>query len=242
MKKNKHLKLFFIFFNTLLILLIVLNSIYFKKVNIIEGNINYRLTKEKKEIFDVSLAQKVTEQNYGDWAEYKVDLNDNGIYTDDWKIFYNDGTYVYLIAADYLDNSKIPNEAKMTAYDEHNAYWDASNNFAGKNGMSDVTDETAEQFMLTKYKKNAEYANVTDINSKATAVLLDTNIWKDFALGFEGSFAYGSPTVEMWVASWNQKGYTNLKDGVKKEENNYEFDCDELSEEYKKFTTKRIWI
>ena len=75
MKKNKHLKLFFIFFNTLLILLIILNNIYFKKVNIIGGSINYRLTKEKKENLDVSLAQKVTEQNYGDWAEYKVDLN-----------------------------------------------------------------------------------------------------------------------------------------------------------------------
>ena len=79
---------------------------------------------------DTTLASKIKPENYGDWAEYKVDLNDNGKYTDDWKIFYNDGKNVYLIAADYLDNSKIPEEAGMTTYGKYNAYWETDSDFA----------------------------------------------------------------------------------------------------------------
>ena len=172
-------------------------------------------------VLDTNLAKQIKPVNYGDWAQYAVDLNDNETYTDDWKIFYNDGTTVYLIAADYLDNTKIPEEASMTTSGAYNAYWNEADNFSNKTGMADVATNVANQFMLKKYKNNEIYSEATDINSKATAILLDTNIWKDFALGFEGSFAYGSPTIEMWVASWNQKGYGKLYDDVLNEKFSY---------------------
>lgn len=203
------LKKILIIFIIMVIAFSAMRYIAFGVVNTKQVNNNLEL--------DVNIAKRVKPNNYGDWAEYGVDLNDNGIFTDDWKIFYNDGTYVYLIAADYLDNSKIPENAGMTTFNKYNTYWEEDSDYADKEGMTDVTIQTANQFMLAKYKNNEKYAEVTDINSKATAVLLDTNIWKDFALGFPGSFAYGSPTVEMWVDSWNQKGYGTLKDGVTEE-------------------------
>ncbi len=190
---------------------------FFKNISTIASNVDDDL------VLDTSLAKIINPTNYGDWANYPVDLNDNGITTDDWKIFYNDGTTVYLIAADYLKASKIPEEAGMTTNGEYNAYWKDDSNFAEKQGMGDLSTDVANRFMLRKYKNDIEYANVTDINSKATAILLDTNIWKDFALGFPGSFAYGSPTVEMWVDSWNQKGYGELYDKVVRETDNYTF-------------------
>ena len=149
------------------------------------------------------------------------------IYGNDWKIFYNDKQYVYLIAADYLKTEKIPEEAGMTITDTYSAYWSDESQFAGKQGMQDLPTNVAKQFMLEKYKNDTKYGVATDINSKATALLLDTEVWKDFALGFKGSFAYGSPTVEMWVASWNQKIKSMLYNNVVDEDSHVEKSCNE---------------
>ena len=46
---------------------------------------------------------------YGYAVEYSKDLNENGDYTDDWKLFYEEGGTSYIIAADYLPNKLIPN-------------------------------------------------------------------------------------------------------------------------------------
>ncbi len=226
-KRNISLKKILVTFMLCAIMIVFLINYVMPRIQGISGNQKiYQIDNEL--VLDTALASKIKAINYGDWAEYAVDLNDDGIYTNDWKIFYNDGKNVYLIAADYLDNSKIPESAGMTTVGKYNAYWLPDSNFANKTGMTDVTSDVANQFMLSKYKNDEEYKDVTDINSKATAILLDTNIWKDFALGFPGSFAYGSPTIEMWVASWNEKGYGELKDGVKKEEHSYQFDCTDI--------------
>lgn len=214
--KNKQIKFIF-----RLIILTVINSIILSYYPLFA-----KTTEKTEDVFDSTLSSKITPQNYGDWAEYNVDLNDNGSIKDDWKIFYNDGKYVYLIAADYLDASKIPEEAGMTTTGKYSAYWKDESEFANKQGMENVSTETSNQFMLDKYKLFPKYQNVQDINSKATAVLLDTNVWKKFALGFEGSFAYGSPTVEMWVDSWNQKGYAPLYTSVIDEDSHTQKTCD----------------
>ena len=178
---------------------------------------------------DKTLAQKIKPINYGDWAEYEVDLNDDNNLKNDWKIFYNDGTNVYLIAADYLDNEKIPQGAAMTTYGKYNAYWKESDGLASKTGAEDITQSIADQFLLKLYKE--QYGTSTDVNAKATAILLDRSIWNDFAAGFEGSFAYGSPTIEMWTNSWNQKGYTQLIDGLYKQTATSQQDCRNLQQQ-----------
>ncbi len=205
MKKYSIIKLFSIITLIIIALLFIGKYIFISNNETTISLIDHKKNASAKEVFDSQLTNIITPQNYGDWAEYKVDLNDDGLYTNDWKIFYNDGTHVFLIAADYLNNSKIPEEAGITTTGTYNVHWDSQSSYADKEGMNDVSEQVANKFMLEKYKN--EYGDVTDINSKATAVLLDTNVWKNFALGFEGSFAYGSPTVEMWNASWNQKGY-----------------------------------
>ena len=75
-------------------------------------------------------ANDLTEDNYGDYVNYGIDLDSNPN-TADWRIFYvGNGTlngkeekHVYLIAADYVPNSckeleeaKGPEKANMTVY------------------------------------------------------------------------------------------------------------------------------
>lgn len=54
------------------------------------------------------------------------------------------------------------------------------------------------------------YSTSANNNIKAVAALLDTSAWSSFATGVNGAEAVGGPTLEMYVASWNAKGYTPL--------------------------------
>ena len=58
----------------------------------------------------------VTKENYGEFVEYGVDLNGDGDYTNDWKVFYvgsEDDGYpetngkTFIIAADYVTGNKV---------------------------------------------------------------------------------------------------------------------------------------
>ena len=53
-----------------------------------------------------NFADTVTEaSHYGDYVEYNVDLNGDGDITNDWRIFYNNGENIFIIAADYVKNT-----------------------------------------------------------------------------------------------------------------------------------------
>lgn len=54
------------------------------------------------------------------------------------------------------------------------------------------------------------YSESTNDNIKAVADLLDTETWSDFAVGVSGAEAIGTPTLEMFMASWNANGYPTL--------------------------------
>ena len=47
--------------------------------------------------------------------------------------------------------------------------------------------------------------SINNLNMKAVLILLDTEVWNDFANGIEGAEAIGGPTLEMFIASWNEK-------------------------------------
>ena len=58
-------------------------------------------------------------------------------------------------------------------------------------------------------EKNSE--SLENYNIKAVADLLDEEAWTSkFGNAERGITAIGTPTLEMWVASWNEKGYTQL--------------------------------
>ena len=155
-----------------------------------------------------TLVEEIASTNYGDYINYNVDLNDDGDITNDWRIFYGDGKNVFIIAADYLPNTKLPYTADIKAYSEqtYSAYWPSKNNLT-KLGSSAISETVANKYMLSW--KNT-YPESTNDNIKVVADLLDTEIWKDFAVGVSGAEAIGTPTLEMFMASWNANGYPTL--------------------------------
>ena len=158
------------------------------------------------ELKNTSLADKIIPANYGDYINYNIDLNNNGIFTDDWRIFYNDGTNIFIIASDYVLNSMIPEELTCTVTDkEHSVSWDP--NVLPNKEKIRISQDVASKFL---FSWNSKYPDSTNSNAKVVGELLNTEIWKDFAKGLDGAKAVGGPTLEMLIASWNQKGNAKL--------------------------------
>lgn len=122
----------------------------------------------------------------------------NGI--SDWRIFYADETNVYLITTDYLPADKaISSNDTMVGNNKYNVCWSTVPEVASTanvNKFSPVVEgETIE--WTGDYAKN--------ISGKCVSTLLDTSKWTDFVDTAKADMAIGSPTLNMWVASWNEK-------------------------------------
>ena len=135
-------------------------------------------------IKEKTLVQKITATNYGDEVDYTAS---NGY--SDWKVFYNDRENVYIIASDYVPVNKI--------------------NISGMaEGMPIQT--------LGDYCLYGQYGQYYHFGSDGVDQLLNTANWSNFANGtsggnqISGAIATGGPTLDMWIASWNAKGYTTL--------------------------------
>ena len=181
---------------------------------------------------------------YGDLIDYDVDigvsLDDKDQY--DWKIFYNDGTNIYIIAEDYvrMDNALMP-EIQGRTENSSNPYslywpWNSGNIQNGKNGSADIfgagTSKNTLNFAnnyLKKWKTALGDNTSTNSNAKMVATLLDTDLWSynsSTGKGYTNStkiqslssnnandfFAIGGPTLEMWVESWNKKHGSDSED------------------------------
>ena len=154
-----------------------------------------------------TLADKIKPENYGDYINYNKDLTRDGNTANDWRIFYKDDKNVYIIAKDYLSNSLLPETAGISIQDgyTYSAYWPT--NKLTKQGSADINETISNKYMLSWRNNNPKSTNN---NVKAIASLLDPEAWKDFATGVDGAEAVGAPTLEMFIASWNEKGYTKL--------------------------------
>ena len=148
-----------------------------------------------------NFAEIVTSTNYGDFVDYPIDLNEYGDTTNDWRIFYNNGTNVFMIAADYVKNNSIYLDnagTGMTIDDTYKLYW---------NSVPNV--QTVEANILSLFKQSwTDYS--TNENGRCVSTLLNTNNWDGFVNTSYASYAIGGPTIEMWVASYNAKGDTVL--------------------------------
>ena len=171
-----------------------------------------------------NFADTVTDaSHYGDYAEYNVDLNGDGDITNDWRIFYNNGENIFIIAADYVESSKVnlgatemnrvADESGYSSY-IYNLNWYNSGSFTLTNaGHSAMNETVTSMFMYNDYLvQNPTSANT---NAKATTAMLNTAAWDNFkdSSGY-AEYAVGGPTLEMWVASYNAKGYTPLYTNV----------------------------
>ncbi|MBE5806169.1 MAG: hypothetical protein E7313_05615 [Clostridiales bacterium] len=131
---------------------------------------------------EAPLIGKITPTNYGDSVNYTVNVDGVSEPLDNWKIFYNDGSNVYIIYGDYLPNSAIK------------------------------TDSITKDGNLRGYWKTE---NIGGVSNKLYAIdtITNTENWKHLLtdeLKAKGATATGSPTLDMWVASWNEKGYTTV--------------------------------
>ena len=152
-----------------------------------------------------TLAEQITATNYGDYIHYNVDLNGDGNTTNDWRVFYkNDSGNVFIIAADFLNNSLLPSETGFRAVDGSN--YNTKTHEIVENTCIPYIDyrsislnsSTKSKFMSTF---EGEYLDIPTL-------LLNSSAWSSFATGVPGAEAIGSPTLELFISSWNEKGYT----------------------------------
>lgn len=131
--------------------------------------------------------------NYGQGE--KVNYTANGI--SDWEIFYkNEETNeIFIIASDYLLNRKLPSETQMSKVGTYRAQWPKT-----EPSYIEITDQVKNKYMMNLN------TSISNENVKCMSRLLDTSIWNDFVINDlqeKGVTAIGGPTLEMWIASWN---------------------------------------
>ena len=131
-----------------------------------------------------------------------TNYNANGI---KWKVFYATTDRIYLIASDYVHYSKLTNAYKNgascynTGTHPYSYYWASGGTSLETTGRQDGI------FMATGYTLNS-----SNQNSKCVSGLLNTNNWTNFVDTNYADYAIGGPTLNMYIASWNAKGYTTL--------------------------------
>lgn len=146
-------------------------------------------------------AKKVYENPTEYYGKSIKNYSANGV--EDWKIFYSDGSNVYLITSEYVDPTKLPSKggAKPDQGDAANYPKGARfNNILGKySGTANITDEKMKAFNSDYFDNN--YTS-TNRNMKAVAYMLDKDIWSDFVNRTVAEYAVGGPSVEMLLKSY----------------------------------------
>lgn len=153
---------------------------------------------------------EVTVTKFGEPVNYSVTVGRTTL--SDWKIFYEENGNTFLIYGDYCPNSllnetitynnqstKIVTLTKMTTSGNLRAWWNSAPN------MQSVSNDILTIFKGTKYGLE-DYTN-----SKCVSTILNTSNWNVLLTsalttkaGVNNVKAVGSPTVEMWMESWNK--------------------------------------
>ena len=131
-----------------------------------------------------------------------TNYNANGI---KWKVFYATTDRIYLIASDYVHYSKLTNAYKNGASCYNTSDYPYSYYWASGGTSLETTGRQDGIFMATGYTLNS-----SNQSSKCVSGLLNTNNWTDFVDTNYADYAIGGPTLNMYIASWNAKGYTKL--------------------------------
>ena len=117
----------------------------------------------------------------------------------DWRIFYSDGTHIFLITGDYVDLSvanRLNSNTGMTKIGtKYRANWSSV-----PSSLQTVEDTVKTRFMATRYTLNSSNAN-----SKCVSTLLNTSNWESYKdNNGMAEYAVGGSTIEMWMDSWNK--------------------------------------
>jgi hypothetical protein len=176
--------------------------------------------------YEGSIAKKFT--IYSNDVDYDVDIDGNTS-NYDWRIFYEDNEHIYLIASYYVPNthSAIPKSLSLITYSTYGIHWSDTYAPSG-NGAADIftNGSTMTKYLANKYLSvwKATTTTSTTAAAKATAQLMNTEAWSGFANSTkvknltsnpEELVAIGGPTLEMWIASWNEKYGTYSNEDTK---------------------------
>ena len=139
-------------------------------------------------------------QYYGALVEnYGVIYDDASDATNAWRIFYSDGTNIYLIADDYISSNYAPKKGNysINANGTYKLYF--SNVINGYTGASNIESSIGNKW-LGKFM--AKYPTSTNPNMKAVAYMLDTDIWNTHYKNEYAEYVIGGPTLEMFCESY----------------------------------------
>lgn len=201
------------------------HTIYYPRGIDIQGMKYYTEPQEWQKISLLHVPQKLNSQlnvsNYGDFIDYGIDLSsqDEG-HINGWKIFYANDKGTYIISADYVDyrnsilktaisvpNANMENYTRYTGTSgyRYSVYWPAATYFTHTTTGTNTGDAIINSIAKSMFKYNFN-GGMSNNNLKALAGLLDTNSWSGF-LTDGATYAIGSPTIELYRASWNEKNY-----------------------------------
>ena len=117
----------------------------------------------------------------------------------DWRIFYSDGTHIFLITGGYIDTREANRISTSTGMgkSKYSAYW----------GSARVPAfQTVNSATLTRFKATEYVLQRGRNNSSCVSTLLNDNNWSSYKdSGNKAEKAIGSSTVEMWMDSWNSR-------------------------------------
>lgn len=155
-----------------------------------KGNWRNQQTFEEKENTELKgILTAGTYSKVGQKAGTKVDFETtmNGVTLKDWSVFYTDEDYTYLILDGYLPNSAINNIWGIQTSRSYGIY-SSSDRGQLVNGLS----------------KKSNWADLV-YNGKLDGIALTDEVKYDINV-----YAQGSPTLDLWVKSWNVS-YQDLK-------------------------------
>lgn len=131
------------------------------------------------------LSEQITENNYGDFINYPIDLNNDGDTTNDWRIFYKEKSEtseycgdIYIIASDYLPIEKLPTTIGVTMEEPYQAYWKSTPT------LQTDWEKNRVLFKETKYNLDSKYKS-----SCSTSTLLNTKNWESFVYNNYADYA-----------------------------------------------------
>ena len=159
-------------------------------------------------------AEKVAESPIEDYYGKEVNYTaPNGV--NKWKIFYSDGSNVYLISSEYV-NPVVQSPAQPQLPSKNNVsldQGDATNypkaarfdNILSQysTGSAGITDEKMKAFNSDYYAK--EFTSGNNANFKAVAYMLDKEIWSALYANSSAEYAVGGPSIEMLMKSYSEK-------------------------------------
>ena len=126
-----------------------------------------------------------------------------------WQIFYADENNIYLTTDYYIDTTYMPNTSDGIEIDvnEEDKYKIAFADIIRYNVLNDLSIGTeqirAQGSRVTKWISHVNEYTSTNYNMQVTAYLLDTNAWSTFADKDVTEYAIGGPTLELFIASYN---------------------------------------